>query len=144
MQIMNILKYSILLVILLKYVIASEKIMTKKYVIEALEEKGFVSIQRDWGKWKYCNDLFDHLITRNLDFIVGFLNQIKDAKTPTLAALFIKKPDLANEVLKRIEYDDNDLMYLTYHRPELAKPEFHDIFFKTIDMIKKPESRNGL
>ena len=81
-------EYSILLVILLKYVIASEKIMTKKYVIEALEEKGFVSIQRDWGKWKYCNDLFDHLITRNLDFIVGFLNQIKDAKNHTCCTAY--------------------------------------------------------
>ena len=108
-------------------------------VIEALEEDGFKSIKRDWKKWKDRNDLFDHVVTKSVEFIVEFINQVKNAKIPTLAALFIKRPDIVDEVLKKIEYDDDDLMDLTYYRPELA--ESHDNFFKVIDMIKNPKNQ---
>ena len=90
-------------------------------VIEAVEEDGFVSIKRDWEKWKDRNDLFDYVVTKSVEFIIGFINQVENAKRPTLAALFIKRCDEVDEVLKKIEYDDNDLMYLTDHRPELAE-----------------------
>ena len=48
---MNILKYSISLVILLKCVIASES-GVKRDVIKAFEEEGFESIKRNWKKWE--------------------------------------------------------------------------------------------
>ena len=41
-----------------------------------------------------------------------------------------------DQVLENIKYDDNDLMDLTDHRPELA--ESHEGFFKVIDKIKNP------
>ena len=41
-------------------------------------------------------------------------------REPTLAALFIKRPDIVDKVLKKIEYNDYDLRHLTGHRPELA------------------------
>ena len=96
-----------------------------------------MSIKRDWEKWKDRNDLFDHVVTKSVEFIAGFINQVEDAKRPTLAALFIKRFDIVDEVLKKIKYDDNDLRDLTDHRPELA--ESHDKFFKAIDKIKDPK-----
>ena len=108
-------------------------------VIEAVEEDGFVSIKRDWEKWKNRNDLFDHVVTKSVEFIIGFINQVGNLKRPTLAALFIKRSDEVDQVLKKIEYNDNDLIYLTDHRPELA--ESHDKFFKAIDKIKDPENQ---
>ena len=106
-------------------------------VIEAVEEDGFVSIKRDWEKWRNRNDLFDYVVTKSVEFITGFINQVGNAKRPTLAALFIKRSDEVDQVLKKIKYDDNDLMYLTDHRPELA--ESHDKFFNAIDKINDPE-----
>ena len=50
---------------------------------------------------------------KSVEFITGFINQVEDAKRPTLAALFIKRPDIVNEVLKKIKYNDNDLSRLT-------------------------------
>ena len=135
---MNILKSSISLAILLKCVIASES-GVKEDVIKALEENGFVSIKRDWGKWWNRNDLFDEVVMKSVEFITGFINQVERAKRPTLAALFIKRPEMVDQVLKKIEYDDDDLMHLTDYRPELA--ESHDKFFKAIDKIKKPEDQ---
>ena len=73
---MNILKYSISLVILLKCAIASESDVTED-VIEALKEDGFESIKRDWEKWKDRNDLFDHVVMKSVGFIVGFINQVE-------------------------------------------------------------------
>ena len=43
---------------------------------------------------------------------------------------------IVDQVLKKIKYNDNDLMDLTTYRPELA--ESHDKFFKVIDKIKDP------
>ena len=65
----------------------------KEDVIEALEENGFESIKRDWRKWEYRKDLFDYVVTKSVEFIAGFINQVEKAKRPTLAALFIKRPD---------------------------------------------------
>src|ERR1700722_7224709 len=134
---MNILKASILLVILLKCVIASES-SVKGDVIKALEEDGFESIKDDWGKWKDRNDLFDHVVTKSVDFIAGFINQVEDLTRPTLAALFIKRCDEADEVLKKVKYDDIDLIFLTDYRPELAEPPY--ILFKVIDKINDPKN----
>src|SRR3984957_12432915 len=108
-------------------------------VIEAVEENGFVSIKRDWCKWQDRKDLFDYVVTKSVEFIIGFINQVRDLTRPTLAALFIKRCDEVDEVLKKIEYDDNDLIYLTDHRPELAEPPY--ILFKAIDKIKDPENQ---
>ena len=104
-----------------------------------LKRNGFESIKRDWRKWEDRNDLFDHVVMKSVEFIVGFINQVEDAKRPTLAALFIKRPDKVDQVLKKIKYDDDDLMDLTDYRPELA--ESHENFFKVIDKIKDPENQ---
>ena len=93
----------------------------------------------DWRKWSDRNDLFDYVVTKSVEFITGFINQVEDAKRPTLAALFIKRSDEVDQVLKKIKYDDYDLRDLTDHRPELA--ESHENFFKVIDKIKDPENQ---
>ena len=49
---------------------------------------------------------------------------------------------MVDQVLKKIEYDDYDLIDLTIYRPELA--ESHDKFFKVIDMINDPEIKKRL
>ena len=49
-------------------------------VIEALEEDGFESIKRDWEKWWNRNDLFDEVVMKGVEFIIGFINQVEDAK----------------------------------------------------------------
>ena len=108
-------------------------------VIKALEEYGFESIKNDWRKWKDRNDLFDYVVTKSVEFIAGFINQVGILKVPTLAALFIKRSDIVDQVLKKIKYDDYDLSDLTDHRPELA--ESHDNFFNVIDKISDPENQ---
>src|SRR6202044_3797688 len=113
---MNIVKWNISLVILLKCVIASES-GVKEDVIEALseseKERGFMSIKRDWGKWRERKDLFDYVVTRSVEFIIGFIDKVWDVNGHTLAALFLKKPDMVDEVLKKINYNDHDLINLT-------------------------------
>ena len=99
---MNILKYSISLAILLKCVIASES-GVKEDVIKAVEENGFGSIKRDWRRWENRSDLFDYVVMKSVEFIARFINQIKDAKRPTLAALFIKRSDEVDQVLEKIK-----------------------------------------
>ena len=130
---MNILNTSISLVILLKFAIASESGM-KEDVIEVVEEEGFESIKKDWEKWEKRNDLFDYVIMKSVEFIIGFIKKVDELKRPVLAALFIKRPDVVEKVLKKIEYDDNDLFFLAGYRPEIA--ESHENFFNSIDMIK--------
>ena len=71
-------------------------------VIMALEEEGFASIIEDWNKWGKRTDLFDEVVTRNVEFIIGFIQQVEDAKEHTLAALFLKRLELVDEVLKKI------------------------------------------
>ena len=97
---MNIFQLSLLLAILLKCVTASESGVAQD-VIEALEEPGFESIQDDWIKWKHRKDLFDHVVTKSVEFIAGFINQVRKAKTPTLAALFLKRLDKVDQVLRK-------------------------------------------
>src|ERR1700722_14606978 len=109
---MNIFQLSLLLAILLKCVVASESGVAQD-VIDALEQPGFESIKDDWGKWIGRKDLFDHVVTRSVEFIARFINQVRKAKTPTLAALFLKRLDEVDQVLKRIKYYDEDLMCLT-------------------------------
>ena len=50
------------------------------------------------------------MVMKSVDFIAGFINQVENAKRPTLAALFIKRSDEVDQVLKKIKYNDNDLM----------------------------------
>src|ERR1700722_2821176 len=137
---MNILKYSISLAILLKCVIASEG-GVEGDVIEAVDENGFEGIKSDWWNWRGRNDLFDYVVTRSVEFIIGFINQVGNLKIPTLAALFIKRPKIVDQVLKGIEYYEYDLRDLTTWRPELA--ESHENFFKAIDKIKNLEGQEG-
>ena len=94
------------------------------------------------GEWEHRKDLFDHVVMKSVEFIAGFINQVEDAKRPTLAALFIKRPEIVDQVLKKIKYNDDDLSDLTNYRPELA--ESHENFFKVIDKIKDPEIKNRL
>jgi hypothetical protein len=89
------------------------------------------------GKWWNRKDLFDYVVMKSVEFIIGFINQVWWTKTPILAALFIKRPDIINQVLEKIKYNDDDLEGLTFHRPELA--ESHDQFFKVMGRINAPE-----
>ena len=49
------------------------------------------------------------MVMKSVEFIIGFINQVEYVKRHTLAALFIKRSDEVDQVLKKIEYDDNDL-----------------------------------
>ena len=139
---MNILQLSLLLAILLKCVTASESGVAQD-VIKALEQPGFESIKDDWGKWRHRKDLFDHVVMKSVEFIAGFINQVVYVKTRTLAALFIKRSDEVDQVLKKIKYNDDDLRDLTSYRPELAEPPM-TYFFNVIDKIKRSrKSRRG-
>ena len=108
---MNILQLSLLLVTLLKCVTASESVVVNEDVIRALKESGFEIIKREWwGKWMNRSDLFDHMAMKDPDFIAEFINQVESAKSRTLAALFIKRPEIVvDQVLRDIKYDDIDL-----------------------------------
>jgi hypothetical protein len=109
-------------------------------VIEALEENGFEGIKRDWcEKWEYRKDLFDYVVMKSVEFITKFINKVEVAREPTFAALFIKSSDEVDQVLKKIEYTDFDLIYSAEHRPELAEPPY--ILFNVIDKIKNPENQ---
>ena len=111
-------------------------------VITVVEEEGFVSIKQDWRKWEDREDLFDHVVTKDIDFIIGFINQVEKAKIPTLAALFVKRPDAVNQVLNNVHYNDNDLLNLTKYRAELA--ESPDNFFNVIGKIKDPRNQERI
>ena len=116
-------------------------------VIEALRrarrQKDLKVSREIWEKWENRKDLFDHVVMKSVEFIIGFINQVEDAKRPTLAALFLKRPDMVDEVLKKIKYDDDDLRYLTNYRPELA--ESHDKFLQSDRQDKEIQKiKNGL
>jgi hypothetical protein len=107
----------------------------KKNVVRALEEDGFEGIKSDWWEnWWNCNDLCDYVVMKSVDFIVDFLNQVEYARIHTLAVLFIKRSRIVDQVLKKINYNDIDLIFLINYRPELA--ESHDKFFKVINKIR--------
>lgn len=108
-----------------------------KALSESEREKGFESIKENWGMWSYRNDLFDHAITKGVGFLLEFINQVEDAKRHILATLFLKRPDVVDNVLTNIGCDHDDLIHLTSYQPELA--ELHDKFFKVIDKLKDPE-----
>ena len=73
----------------------------------------------------------------SVGFISGFISQIENLKSPTFAALFIKRFDMVDEVLNDVGYNEDNLVKLTVYRPELAA--HHDKFFKVMDMIKVPK-----
>jgi hypothetical protein len=135
---MNILKIAVLFGTLLKCAIASENDVAQD-VVEAVEKEGFKGLKEDWRKWERRKDLFDYVVMKGVGFIIEFINQVGNAKLDTLAALFIKRSDVVDEVLKKIDYIDYELMYLTKCRPELV--ESHDNFFKVIDKIRDPENQ---
>ena len=75
-----------------------------------LKRKDLKASREIGRKWKDRNDLFDYVVMKSVEFIIGFINQVEDAKRPTLAALFIKRPDEVDQVLKKIKYNDDDLV----------------------------------
>ena len=136
---MNILKYSILLTIFLECVIASGRSFERDGIMALKQQSEFEST-KNWREWKRRMNLYDKVVTRSVRFIAGFINQFKWTKRPTLAALFIKRLDMVDEVLNKIKYDDEDLCYLTRDRPELA--ESHANFFKLMSKIQDPRYQN--
>ena len=84
-------------------------------------------------------DLFDEVVRRDPKFVIKFINQVKDATSGTLAALFLKHPDKADQVLMKIQYNDEVLKNLTVYRPTLA--ESHEGFFKVLKEIGYHENR---
>ena len=108
-------------------------------VVEVVEEDGFESIKRDWDYWKYRRDLFDYVVMKSVEFIAGFINQVGSAKIRTLATLFIKRLDIVDQVLEKIEYKDSTLILLINGRLDLA--EFPESFFKAIDEMEHPTNQ---
>ena len=49
------------------------------------------------------------MVMKSVEFIIDFINQVEGATWRTLAALFMKKPDIVDQVLERIKYNDGDL-----------------------------------
>ena len=49
--------------------------MLLKHLVEQ-KENGFESIKRDWGKWRDRKDLFDYVVTKSVEFIIGFIDQV--------------------------------------------------------------------
>ena len=117
---MNIVHVLILFVILLKCVIASADDVASD-VIKVVDRKKFEEIRRSWEHWRDRKDLFNYVVTKRIDFIVEFIQQIYDSKRRILEALFDKRPGLVDGVLKRITYEDDDLVFLARDRPELAR-----------------------
>ena len=92
--------------------------------------------------WRDRKDLLDDVIAKGADFAVKLIQNVGGAKRRVLAALFDKGEGMIDGVLGRIEYDDEDLRYLTYYRPELAgSPEK---FFRVLDKIEEPENKRWL
>ena len=88
----------------------------------------------NWWIWEARNDLIDDVIANGADFTVKLILCFDHAKRGVLAALFDKGEKMIDDVLGRIEYDDDDLMHLTRYRKELAgSPEK---FFRVLDKIK--------
>ena len=117
--------------------IASESDVAQD-VIDALSEEEFVNIKRDfWKHWCDRKDIFDCVVMRDIEFIIGFIKQVDYAQERTLAALFIHRPDKVDKVLKRIEYNDKDLFDLISYRPKIR--ESRDGLLKLVEMIENPE-----
>ena len=120
-----------------KCVIASESEVAQD-VIDALNEEGFVSIKRDfWKHWCDRKDLFDCVVMRDIEFIIGFIKQVDYAQERALAALFVKRPDEVDKVLEKVEFNDKDLIDLIAYRLEIR--ESHDGLLKLVEMIENPE-----
>jgi hypothetical protein len=141
---MNILQLSLLLAILLKCVTASESGVAQD-VIQALKppnllfNRNFSRVKR-LVNWENRKDLFDHVATKDANFIYKFINQLGwQASAPTLATLFIKGSEIADQVLKKIEYRESTLICLTKYRYEIAQSP--DIFFEVIRRINDPKDQ---
>ena len=46
------------------------------------------------------------MVMKSVAFIVGFIKQVENAQSWTLAAMFIKKPDVVDQVLEKLELED--------------------------------------
>ena len=110
---MNILQLSLLLAIPLKCVIASETVCGKD-VIEALSEtrrKDLKASRRTGRSGKiamiYLMMWLRRMSSSSLDSSIKLGMQ----RQHTLAALFLKRPDKVDEVLKKIKCIDDDLVF---------------------------------
>ena len=82
-------------------------------VIEALsesEKKKDLKVSREIGKsGKIAMIYLIMWLRRVLSSSLDSLIKLRMQRERTLAALFIKRPDKVDQVLKKIEYDDDDL-----------------------------------
>ena len=136
---MNILSVFVLFAILLKCTAASGEDVGVEFR-EAVGKEDFGWLMIYWKNWEKRNDLLDYVIANGADFIVKLIQNVKDAKRRVLAALFDQEDKgMIDDVLGRIEYDDNDLGGLTDYRPELAGSS--EKFFRVLDKIENPETQ---
>ena len=136
---MNILNVCVLFAISLKCVAASGGDVGVKFR-KAAEEGNFEWLNAHLERWQDRKDLLDDVIRKSADFTVKFIQNVNMfAKRRVLAALFDKGEGMIDEVLARINYNDNDLWDLTNFRPEMAgSPEK---FIRLLDKIQKPENQ---
>ena len=133
---MNILSVFVSFAILLKCVAASGEDVGVGFK-EAVDGENFGWLKANSRSWKERRDLLDYVIAKGADVIVRFIQNVEDAKTCVLAALFDEGEAMIDGVLEGIEYDDGNLCLLTDYRPELAGS--HEKFFRVLDKIEDPE-----
>ena len=92
--------------------------------------------------WWDRRDLLDDVIGKGADVAVWFIQNVGMQNGVHLLHSLIREKGMIDDVLEEIEYDDDDLCYLTDYRPELAgSPEK---FFRILDKIKEPKMQEML
>jgi hypothetical protein len=105
---------------------------------EAVDRENFGWLNVHLRDWKDRGDLPDDVIAKGADVTVWFIQRVGKAKRFILAALFDKgEKGMIDDVLKKVEYNDYDLVHLTSYRPELASSP--EKFFRVLDKIKDPK-----
>ena len=110
-------------------------------LVKAVEEEDFERIEEECGFIEDDDEFFDYVVKKDPDYIAKFINQTDGFKEQALAALFNKRPEMIDQVLGQIRYDDDDLLNLVYSRPALADPP--ENFLNVLDRITTPEKQEA-
>ena len=107
---------------------------------KAIDEGNFPKIN-EYFEWRKYDLGIDYAVrTKNPSFIADFIKTVRDVKRSTIAALLKSgTKEVAEEVLGKIDSDNNDLVYATMSQPDL--PCLHEKFFNLLDLIDDPEDQ---